>query len=764
MNFFILSLFSLWVLYLPLIFSSSISSFPPITNITNICGENSTIGTMIINAVNLSYPGLEQVAQYANQNDYNAACEALANYYQYSNTTYWLRIPPVTPGNQTAGGIVDEMVFHDIFYLAGVATTQFVPRNADGGLNWTYKGIYNDPEFMNCLNRHDSFAYLLSAWRETGNSIYELYFDALVKDWVLHLPCQNALLTNGTTCYPIATNSPTCTFSDTAMDQKCVTGTFESPWRLLELGIRTAGIWPVAFYGFQQSQNFSTSARVLFILAINEHNQALMVDGGHPPTTGTPNWEMTQWQGLVSSVLTFPELKNTSYYLSYALNVLEELLDSGVYPDGVETEEASGYDMGTASDFFNTLAFLQDAGDNTPPVTFKNKVEQMWNYGTYISDAMGCLPRNGDSDLCGSGYNPTVTTYFGRNDWTYVHTNGAQGTVPPQFSTQGPSSVFPWAGQILLRSSYSHNATSVYFDIGPYSSSGHGHRDKLNLLVHARGSMLLVDSGRFSYAGTDLSATLHIEYARNTSAHNSVIIDMCDQLPYPAVATSPIPNESVSFTPLVDTAYGNMSYYNGLVGTAVHTRAVYYQRPSGATDPLFSNDGDFIVVIDMISSDRNRQIQASWHTHPNSTNITVDPTTGMGSVGGVNYLTGQPTSAQACVIPSIANAYSLPWKFTNLVRGQYQNTTNNTIWAGWYSQTYDDAWPSTTLIYENSVTTGNTLLGWLIIPSATPVSCTGNTMEILSIPTNSNQNVSVKVNIMGQGTYNIQVPIGPLPM
>jgi hypothetical protein len=34
---------------------------------------------------------------------------------------------------------------------------------------------------------------------------------------------------------------------------------------------------------------------------------------------------------------------------------LETLLVNGVYPDGVETEMASGYDMGTAGDFFNTL-------------------------------------------------------------------------------------------------------------------------------------------------------------------------------------------------------------------------------------------------------------------------------------------------------------------------------------------------------------------------------------------------------------------------
>lgn len=627
-----------------------------------------------------------------------------------------------------------------------------------------HRGIYNDPEFLNCLNRHDSFGFLLAAWRQTGNPIYEIYFNALVNDWVLHLPCPNSLESKGTVCYPDGSNDPVCTWSTNWINEKCTTGTFESPWRLLECGIRTAGIWPVAFYGFQQAVNFSTSARVLYLLAISEHNQALMVDGGHKPSTGTPNWEMTQWQGLVTSTLTFPEMKNTSYYLAYALNVLEDLLDSGVYPDGVETEEASGYDMGTANDFFNTLAYLQDAGDNSPPVSFKDKVEAMWTYGAYISDAMGCLPRNGDSDLCGSGYNPTVTTYFNRTDWTYIHTNGANGTVPSQFSTVGPSVLFPYAGQILLRSSYHRNATTVFFDVGPYSSSGHGHRDKLHLNLHARGSMLLVDSGRFSYAGTDLSATLHVEYGRNTSAHNSVLLDLCDQLPFPAVATDPVRNASVSFTPFVDTAYGNMSYYNGLEGTGIHTRAIYYQRPAGAINPLNDEDGDYLIVLDMISTDRVRQVQASWHTHPNSTGISVDPVTGIGVVGGVAYNMGEPTNAQACVIPSVGNAYSSAWIFNEVVRGQYQNTTNNTIWAGWYSQTYDDAWPSTTLIYNNTVPSGNTLLGWLIIPNSYRTSCTGNRMEILSVPDSTHTNVTVSVTINGQGLYQVSVPVGPLPL
>ena len=35
------------------------------------------------------------------------------------------------------------------------------------------------------------------------------------------------------------------------------------------------------------------------------------------------------------------------------------LLNASVYPDGVETEMASGYDMGTAYDFFASLQLIE---------------------------------------------------------------------------------------------------------------------------------------------------------------------------------------------------------------------------------------------------------------------------------------------------------------------------------------------------------------------------------------------------------------------
>jgi Heparinase II/III N-terminus/Heparinase II/III-like protein len=709
----------------------------------NICGQNSTIGYSVIAALNLSYPGLESVASFAAQNDLDSACEALATYYKTANTAAWLRIPNVpTPSSKLAGGVVDNMVFNDTFYLSGVDTTAKVPRNADGGLDWLDKGPRGDVEFMNCLNRFDSFTWLLQAWLETGNQLYVSYFDALIKDWVLHLPCPNASIPSAHKCAPLGISGPTCSW-DVAYPQTCMTGVSESPWRSLEMGIRTATAWPPAFFGFQKADGWTTSARVLLVLAVAEHNSALLVDGGHPGS-GTPNWEMEQWTGLLTSTVVFPELQNTSSLQATAIYYLDALLNQSVYPDGVETEQASGYDMWTASEFFSVTNLLNISG-NPDPLAFRTRVEAMWNYGSLVADPNGCLPRNGDSDLCSGGYSENITSFYNRNDWRYVFTNGASGEVPPTFATDGPSIMFPWAGQCVLRSGFSRNATWVWFDVGPYGSSGHGHRDKLNIVVRARGTMLLADSGRFAYAGTDLSNTLHTQYAAYTHAHNSLTFDGCDQLPNPAVATAPISSDNWSFSPAVDTAFGTMSFYKGLQGSVNHTRAIHYQRAL-VGNPLPEADGDWLVVVDVVESDRPRFVEAYWHTHPNAS-VSVDGK-GNAIVSGAYVLSGVPSEAQVCLYSAPGNSFASSWNSSVVIRGQYQNATTNSMWQGWYSQSYDDAWPAGTLQYDAQMVVNNAYFVWLIVPLSQSQACT-DSVQVTGL---SSTGVNVQVTVNGQQT------------
>ena len=109
-----------------------------------------------------------------------------------------------------------------------------------------------------------------------------------MKDWVLNLPCNTASSggSAGPHCRPLGAPAgdgeatKVCRWDNVTLGGHCSTGTFESPWRSLEMGVRMAGPWPPAFFGFQQSDAFTIDARVLLLLGVSEHFQALLVDGG----------------------------------------------------------------------------------------------------------------------------------------------------------------------------------------------------------------------------------------------------------------------------------------------------------------------------------------------------------------------------------------------------------------------------------------------------------------------------------------------------
>lgn len=273
----------------------------------------------------------------------------------------------------------------------------------------------------------------------------------------------------------------------------------------------------------------------------------------------------------------------------------------------VSREMAFGYDVATANDFLGIILLLQHAQHAPPPSSFEARVEAMWNYIIMVTDQRNYGPRNGDADL-GRFWSTPAYEYFKRQDWLFVHTGGSNGTRP---TAESPSLMFPWAGQAVIKSDYARNGTWAWFSVGPFGTSGHAHRAKLSMTLRAHDTMLLVDSGRFSYQGKDLSKTLHDEYSRTTHAHNTLTIDGKEQQAAPAKAATPRPNSSWAFTSSRDVVQGSMQLYDGLQGSACHSRSIAYQR-----EPV-----EFFVVVDRVTTDRPRSVQATWHLHPNGSAV-----------------------------------------------------------------------------------------------------------------------------------------------
>ncbi|HHX40526.1 MAG TPA: alginate lyase family protein, partial [Armatimonadetes bacterium] len=94
------------------------------------------------------------------------------------------------------------------------------------------------------------------------------------------------------------------------------------------------------------------------------------------------------------------------------------------------------------------------------------------------------------------------------------------GTTPAAL----PSHHFSAAGTVVLRAGEAADATYVHLDYGPHGG-GHGHPDKLNLILFSLGKEVSPDPGRLAY-----SVPAHQSWYRQTVAHNTVVVDGSSQM------------------------------------------------------------------------------------------------------------------------------------------------------------------------------------------------------------------------------------------
>ena len=337
--------------------------------------------------------------------------------------------------------------------------------------------------------------------------------------------------------------------------------------------------------------------------------------------------------------------------------------------------------------------------------------------------------------------------YFKRSDWLYVHTAGKIGTRPDGISA---SRMFPWGGQAIFRNHFeAKDGLWMWMDVGPYGSSGHAHASKNAINLRAWGTMLLVDSGRFQYNGQGLSEQLNRQYERTTTAHNTLTFDSKQQQYQPALAKAPVENSSWSFSATSDFVRGHMSLYEGLQGTVTHQRGTLLQKVSTAGLP------QYIVVVDKVTTDRSRTVQASWHAHPKSTVKFYDG--GVATITGVWTASALPAPTMLSVIPSS----EFTWANATVVRGQKGNASLGIPWQGWYSSNYNGNSTAPTLVYDGVVPKAGAVFGWLLVPQKND----STSMPLASLHLNASDaggNITASVSI-GDRQEIVSLDLGPAP-
>jgi hypothetical protein len=219
-----------------------------------------------------------------------------------------------------------------------------------------------------------------------------------------------------------------------------------------------------------------------------------------------------------------------------------------------------------------------------------------------------------------------------------------------------------------------------------------------------------------------------------TRAHTTLTLDGTNQQAAPAIAEAPAGNKTFHFKSLYDYIRANMSLYDGLQGSATHSRALWFNRSA-----------HWIVVLDHLSSSQPRD------AHPNSS-IVLHSTTGAAVVQGVSPATGQPTDARLALVPD-TRAHAL-WQAA-VVRGQNRTETGK---AGSPAPTMAPGLPLPSSTSPATATTGRSLDGSCTLRHRPPRALSAAGALALRVVSFDSGVATDQVNV-GQGSTTLAVPL-----
>jgi len=99
------------------------------------------------------------------------------------------------------------------------------------------------------------------------------------------------------------------------------------------------------------------------------------------------------------------------------------------------------------------------------------------------------------------------------------------GELPQPQPIRWRSANYPASGYAILARGEGEQATWLCLKYGPHGG-GHGHPDKLNFVLYARGQVLALDPGITRYG-----VPLHSGWYKTTLAHNTLVVDETNQKP-----------------------------------------------------------------------------------------------------------------------------------------------------------------------------------------------------------------------------------------
>ncbi len=289
---------------------------------------------------------------------------------------------------------------------------------------------------------------------------------------------------------------------------------------------------------------------------------------------------------------TFPELRSAAWFQQFSTQKLVENMQQDLLPDGVHRELSTDYHHTVLK---NYLRFRSLAAKNqiALPDTCNSLLKKAIEFSCYAHKPDGHIPAINDGDS--NSYLPVLMKAqadYPNEHLQFVVSKGEEGKPPVERSR-----VFADSGYSVLRSDWSakpyDDAHYLFFDCGTLGFGSHGHYDVLNFELAAYGHSLIVDPGRYTYSEASTDGINWRHYFKGTSAHNTVVVNGLDQIPYRCERpVTPEPKATLKHfisTTGFDLLKGQVSSHQY---SAIHERTIFFLLPEYwiITDRLIADD------------------------------------------------------------------------------------------------------------------------------------------------------------------------------
>lgn len=566
----------------------------------------------LFDRLNLDYPGMERVKAAVEEGDLDQATAHLAVYYRSRTGTFHF-----IDAHNPAAGVADPDARR-------AAAGDLVQRTGawDAAL-WSGDGF----DWERASMRHKERMYAFSTFGqaasvEEGDDIAQ----ALVR-----------LIRSFAVIYP-----------DAPSERQ------GGMWSTLATGIRMRSGWPDAFlYLLNSSAAFTDDDIVLFLDSVWMQTNHLRHFASE-----TSNWLTFEMAGLYTSGAVFPEFADATEWRRQACLTVNEDIARGWLPDGMSIEKSASY--GTfISNYFHIYRLARHIGrldefngEGIHLGGFPARTEPLFEaYLKLMSPdrRTPVLNDGGTADVV-SILRSGLEFFPQRQDFHWIVTDGIEGT-PPEFTT----SVFPYAGYMVMRSGWERDANYLFFDGGPVGYR-HAHQDKLNVLLWAYGRQMLFDSSQSA------PETRFERYFKDTFSHNTGLVDNRPQRrrwynnPHPRR----MPYEPVrefEYKVEQDGSWARSLYdeHYGLPGSMGNNSYPYsagsnfregWGRPASQYRQIAQGDADLFVVQDWFvpNDEESHRYEIRWQV--DSTRLQLD---------GVRAVTTDPDVANLAVIPLVTD-------------------------------------------------------------------------------------------------------------